>query len=292
MTIAENVTLMPASQRLKFPLNETYWAFGDGSEVAGGVFYGLVLLPESAMEQAQRSIEAVKLKHGGKTDSPIHCRELFNHHAREKTEWKHLSDAQCMELCGDILRGISRFEPKHLLGYLPRQCFPKRFRLIGKNGHPDLIHDADSKCLTLWTFFRIAALLDPAEVVTPIAAPRPNNYPSWTLVIQRTERGMRVRKVFLDREQTKVRWFSKSLQWISMARDLVIDGPLGRSNLPLQPAISEKHPLIDVADIFTYSIARQLTKEAMAYPNLETEVHVEVLNWSGEELILGQQKRS
>jgi hypothetical protein len=290
--MAENVTMMPTSQRIQFPLNEIYWAFGDGSETAGGVFYGLVLFPESAIEQVQRSIETVKLKHGGKTNSPVHCRELFNRRGREKTEWRHLSDAQCMELCGDILRDVAKFNPKHLLGFLPRQCFPKRFRLIGKNGHPDLIHDTDSKWLTLWAFFRIAALLDPAEIVTPIAAPRSSNFPSWQMVVRRTERGMRVRKVFLDREQTKVRWFSKSLQWISMAQDLVIEGPLGRSNLPLQPATSDKHPVIDVADIFTYSAARQMTKEAMAYPNLETEIHLEILNWSGDELILGQRNQS
>jgi hypothetical protein len=283
---------MPKSQRLQFPLNETYWAFGDGSETAGGVFYGLVLFPEPAIGQVQLSIETVKLKHGGKANSPVHCRELFNRHGREKTEWGHLSDTQCMELCGDILRDIVKFAPKHLLGFLPRQCFPKRFRLIGKNGHPDLIHATDSKWLTLWAFFRIAALLDPAEIVTPIDAPRPSNFPSWQMVVRRTERGMRVRKVFLDREQTKVRWFSKSLQWISMAQDLVIEGPLGRSNLPLQLAISDKHPVIDVADIFTYSAARQMTKKAMAYPNLETEIHLEILNWSGDELILGQRNQS
>ncbi|HEU5124754.1 MAG TPA: hypothetical protein VFW05_11895 [Verrucomicrobiae bacterium] len=286
--MAENVTIMPASERLQFPLDETYLAFGDGSETAGGVFYGLVLIPESAIEQVQQSIEEVKLKHGGKANSPIHCRELFNRHGREKTEWKHLSDAHCMELCGDILRELTKFNPKHLLAFLPQQCFPKRFRLIGKNGHPDLVHDTDSKWLTLWAFFRIAALLDPAEVLTPVAAPRPANFPSWQMVVRRAEQGMRVRKIFLDREQTKVRWFSKSLQWISIAQDLVIEAPLGRSILPLQLAISDKHSLIDVADVFTYSAARQITREAMVYPNLETEIHLEILNWSGEEMILGQ----
>jgi hypothetical protein len=217
---------------------------------------------------------------------------LFNRNGREKTSWRQLSDAQCLKLCGDILRESAKFSPKHLLGYLPRSCFPKRFRLIGKNGHPDLIHNVDSKWLTLWAFFRIAALLDPVEVLKPSAVPRPNNLPSWQMVIRRTERGMGVRKVFLDREQTKVRWFSKSLQWISMAQDLVIEGPLGRSILPIQPVTSNKHMLLDVADIFTYSAARQMTKEPLAYPNLETEIHLEILKWVGDELILGQQNRS
>lgn len=291
MAILKNVTIMPPMARLQFPLNETYWAFGDGSESPEGVFYGLVLVPESAIDPVRKTIEAVKVKHGGSGNSRIHCRELFNRHGRARTEWRHLSDAQCMDLCGDILRGVAKHGPKHLLGYVPQRSFPKRFRLIGKNGHPDLVHPVNSKWITLWAFFSIAALLDPAEVVTPLGPPRPPNMPSWQTVFRRTERGLRVRKVFLDREHTKVRWFSKSLQWISMAQDVVIEGPLGRSSLPLELAISEKHPLIDLADIFCFSAARQVTKNPMAYPNLETEIHMEILNWSGEELIIGATHR-
>jgi len=71
------------------PLNETYWAFGDGSETAGGVFYGLVLFPEPAIGQVQLSIETVKLKHGGKANSPVSLPRVIQPSRREKTEWGH-----------------------------------------------------------------------------------------------------------------------------------------------------------------------------------------------------------
>lgn len=276
-------------QRMQFPLEETYWAFGDGSEVSEGVFYGLVLFPEAEIEQVLLSLERVKVKHGGQAHSSVHCRELFNRSARDKSEWKHLTEAQVEVLCGDVLREIAQFRPKHLLGFLPRKRYPKRFRLIGKNGHRDLVHDVNSKWLTLWAFFRIAGLLDPAKIIEPSKGPRPNNLPSWQMMICRTERGLRVSKVFLDREQTKVRWFSKSLQWISMAKDFVVEGPLGKSHLPIEADSFDKHPLLDVADVFTYSAGRHLTKKPMNYAGLETEIHLETLNFHGDEMILGKQ---
>lgn len=278
-------------RRLQFPLNETYWAFGDGSETAGGVFYGLVLLPESSIAQAETVIKHIKRSYGGNEDAPVHCRELFNDKARKKSAWSHLTHNQAFSLCGDILRETARFSPKHLIGYMLRESYPKRMRLVGKNGHPDLVHAVDSKWLTLWAYFRIAALLDPAEIIKPADVPRPQNCPGWQILIRRTERGMRVRKLFLDREQTKVRWFSKTLQWTSMAKDLVIEGPSGKSNLPVQPSSLDKNPLIEVADIFAYSFGRQLLKEPMPYPNVVTEVHVEVLSRSGDELVFGGKAR-
>ncbi len=140
-----------------FPLNETYIAFGDGSVTPAGTFYGLVLVPERAIEQLQGGLSAIKLKHGGTENASIHCRELFSGDARQKTPWAHLSEQQVMALCGDTLLELKAHEPKFLLAHFPSACYPKRFRLRGKNGHSDLVHELDDKWLTLWTYFRIAS---------------------------------------------------------------------------------------------------------------------------------------
>ncbi|MDO8927206.1 MAG: hypothetical protein Q7U94_09900 [Sideroxyarcus sp.] len=290
MTESKNVE-PNITEGLTFPLNETYIAFGDGSVNSAGAFYGLVLIPESAINQVQELVSRIKLKYGGELDTPIHCREIYSGHARRKSGWSHLSEGEAVALCGDILRALLAFEPKYLLGYIPSTCYPKRFRLVGKNGHRDLVHDIDDKWLTLWSYFRVAALLDPIEIIEPddpITTPRPKNLPFWQMVIRRQEPGLRVRNVFLDREQTKVSWFSKSFQWTSVAKELVIENLAGRSHLPVETACEEKHPLLEVADIFVYSVARSFSDgKPLEYQNFSAEVHVELILGIGEEIVLG-----
>jgi hypothetical protein len=283
--------LLPPPEALSFPLDENYVAFGDGSVTPSGVFYGLVLLPEAITADVQRTIEQHKLQYGGDTKTPLHCRELFSGHARAKSAWAHLSEADVVALCGDVLRSVGAFEPKYLLGHIPTEYYPKRFRLLGKNGHPDLVHALDEKWLLLWSYFRIAALLDPIDIVEPqdpIEFPRPRNLPFWQMVVQRSDPGLRVRRVILDREDTNVRWFSKSFKWVSVAKEIVIERPIGRSYLPVEPAADVKHPLLDLADIFVYSVGRSLSQgKPLEYRDFSAEVHVELLWGTGEEIVLG-----
>ena len=250
-----------------------------------------MLIPEHAIQEIEELICNLKMKYGGTTDSPLHCRELFHNDARSKSKWAHISEQSAIELCGDILRGIAKFEPKYLLGFIPSEYYPKRFRLIGKNGHPDLVHNVDTKWLTLWAYFRIAAILDPVEIITPhnpILNPRPRNLPFWRMISKRSEPGMKVRKVFLDRESQKIRWFSKSFKWTTVAKELVIETPAFKSHLPIEETLQDKHLLIELADIFTYSNARALSQgREIVYRDFQGEVYVQVICGEGEEIILG-----
>lgn len=279
-----------------FPRDETYIAFGDASETSNGVFYGLVLIPERSIYQFQNKLIELKVKYGGAPETPIHCREIFAEDARNKSGWKHLDLEAARDLCGDVLRDLETYSPKYLMAHMPSAHYPKRFRLIGKNGHRDLVHDIDQKWLTLWSYFNVAKLLDPAEIIEPtnqILTKRALNLPFWRMQVRRVEQGLRVRKVFLDREHTKIRWFSKSFQWTSVAKELVIVTPNGPSHLPVEIVQEKKHPLIDIADVFSYSAARSMYPEnPLEYGNFKSEMYIEILPSTGEEFVLGESRRS
>lgn len=275
---------------MHFPLEKTYIAFGDGSVTPSGTFYGLILLPEDSISHVQSDIDSIKQRYGSL--APLHCRELYNNKARAKSPWAHISEPQAIDLCGDILKTLQKYNPKYFLGHIPSGHYPKRFRLKGKNGYPDIVHDIDEKWLMLWCYFRVAMLLDPTNVIEPpdpIKIPRPRNLPFWQVVIKRTEPGLKVRKVFLDREDTKIRWFSKSFQWITVAKDLVIEKPtIGKSFLPVEPVSEIKHSLLDVADIFVYSNARSISQgRPLEYSNFSADVQLELILDMGEEIVLG-----
>jgi len=288
---AQNCSSPFNAGKLTFPFDETYIAFGDGSVTTGGIFYGLVLIPEHAVDLIQEKITEIKCKYGGTPDTPLHCRELFSGDARKKSGWTHIDEKMAIELCGDVLRELSAFEPKYLLGHIPVMSYPKRFRLVGKNGHPDLVHDIDEKWLMLWAYFHVAALLDPTEIVelsAPSSVRRPQNLPFWQMRVRRIEPGMRVRKVFLDRENTRIHWFSKSFQWTSVAKELVIENSFGQSHLPIETAQMEKHSLLEVADIFSYSVARAMSSsKTLEFRNFSAIMHLVLLPNLGAEIVLG-----
>ena len=99
---------------------------------------------------------------------------------------------------------------------------------------------------------------------------------------------MKVRKIDLDRENTKIPWFSKSLQWISVAKELVIENVVGPSYLPIEHASLKKPVMLDIADLFTYSIAREFSgTSAIDYGRYCGEVLVDVLPNYGDEIVLG-----
>lgn len=287
----EKNNLFRGTEDFTFPLEEIYFAFGDESITPTGVFYGIALIPESVVKQAEDLVIAQKLRYGGTPETPLHCRELFSYDARKKSGWSHLSKDQAVEMCGHILRELASLQPKYLMGHIPSTYYPKRFRLKGKNGHPDLVHNIDKKWLALWTYFHIAALLDPVEIQKPddpISNPRPRNLPFWQMVMRRSEPGLRVRKVFLDREHSDIRWFSKSFKWETVAKELVVENLAGASHLPLVMAKEEKHVLLEVADIFVYSVARSMScGQPLEYRNFFAEVYVKLLWGLGEEIVLG-----
>lgn len=268
-----------------------YNAYGDASTGETGTFYGFLLLPEDAEEAAIQMLSDLKEKFGGSPDSRLHCREMFRGDARAKSEWAHLSAEEATELCSLALNGLHDFGVKFAMGIMPVEHYPKSFRLRGKNGPPDQVHAVDDKWRELWAFQRAAMMLDPVEQLKPadpLVEPSPPNQPWWQLVAPLVSPGFKVRKVFLDREITKIRWFSKKFQWSTVAKDFVIDGTLGRSYLPIQPDHEDsKHPMIDLADIFAWNFARSAGKNPITLLDRNAPVHAVLCAYLGEEIVLG-----
>jgi hypothetical protein len=268
-----------------------YNAYGDASTGETGTFYGFLLLPEDAEEAALQMLSNVKEKFGGSSDSRLHCREMFRWDARAKSEWAHLSAEQATELCSLALNGLHDLGVKFAMGIMPVEHYPKSFRLKGKNGHPDLVHDVDDKWRELWAFQRAAMMLDPVEQIEPAdpkIVPSPLNQPWWQVIAPLAPPGFKVRKVYLDRESTKIRWFSKKFQWTTLAKDFVIKGTLGESFLPIQDGQADsKHPMLDLADIFVWNVARSTGSNPMTLLDRPARVHAVGCANFGEELVFG-----
>jgi hypothetical protein len=245
-----------------FPLSEIYWAFGDDSVTEAGAFFGFVLIPENRVAAAESILIRAKEKYGGRQDSTIHCRTMFPGNQRSKSDWSHLDGEECGSMISEVLAELDSLQPLYVCTFWPRQHYPKTFRLKGKNGHSDLVHAIDDKWMVLWSFQHTATIFDPisiSEPSNPLVTPSPKNKPYWRFVARRADRGPFVSAIHLDRDTTKVRWFSKTFQWETITRELVVETPRGASTLPFVELQEKRHPLIEIADIFVYTVSRQLS---------------------------------
>jgi hypothetical protein len=253
---------MNSNLEWSFPLTETYWAFGDDSVTDAGAFFGFALIPQTKIQESEFILERIKQKYGGQKCSTIHCRTMFAGDRRSKSEWSHLDSEKCGSMISEVLAELEVFKPLYLCTYWPRQHYPKTFRLKGRNGHSDIVHKVDDKWMVLWSFQNTATLFDPSSINAPsdpLVTMSPKNKPYWRFIAKREDRGPLVSMIYLDRDTTNVRWFSKSFQWETIAREIVVETPRGASTLPFAKMDGQKHPLIELADIFIYTISRQIS---------------------------------
>ena len=272
-------------------MSETvYVAFGDASTGPGGSIYGMVLIPESFIDDALSAVNQIKVKYGGTEASPIHCREMTSGHARAKSCWAHLQADDVFELFGAVLSTLEAYKPLFIAGLMPVDRYPTSFRLLGRNGHADLTHPIDDKWRELWVFKHTALMLRPVEHI-PVAPPpkrAPTNLPKWRFSGEVIQPGYIVSAVYIDREITKVRWFSKQLQWGEIARDMTVKGLSDESHLPIQLAAHDnKHPLLDVADIFAWHMGTVIGGKERRLNSPLYEVQTVLVHSCKGEIILG-----
>ena len=150
------------AKKMTFPLNEIYMAFGDGKrDCCGSRIRPCSLIPERVIATSQKGIigrcaERSLATTSDKCDQPVFFRAWMESHfvvrfcvsypkSRSNIFWGTFREAE-------IRRDEGQSSP------FPRLPYPKRFRLKGKKGFADVTHKVDEKWLTLWAYFRIAAL--------------------------------------------------------------------------------------------------------------------------------------
>ena len=268
-----------------------YVAFGDASTGESTTVYGFVLLPEAEVESVEREVCEIKMRFGATASTPLHCRELMNARARLDSGWAHLDSTQVSQLLGEVLTCVHSHQPVVLVGLMPADNYPTSFRLLGRDGHADITHPINDKWRELWTFKHAALLMYPHTILPVLETelkPARSNKPWWRFRGELVTPGYRVSSIYIDREQTKVPWFSKQFQWAEIAKDMTVTGDFGESHLPIRLADNDdKHPLLDIADIVAWYTCRIFSSNPIELrtPPYDVQTFM-VVGYKGE-IILG-----
>jgi len=124
--------LVSADRILKRDLpSQNYVMFGDESSYKELSTYGLVLFHEKDLDNAEKAIRELLNLRSGTEGARLHCRELFDGRAREKSVWKDLNEDGVFKLLQDVLKVLNDFGATYFLGIADRSTWPES--LQGKN---------------------------------------------------------------------------------------------------------------------------------------------------------------
>lgn len=205
--------------------------FGDESTTPGLVTYGLVVFPDAKYERyARYAWHKVIKAFGAKSNAKIHARSLFSGHARQKTEWSHLSESDSSELATGLMTAIRSEGALFSVGVVHLNTYPSE-------GIPDGLDASGEQKFNPWSqpvFYGFGFIAAVVGLTSNGGVMRP---------------GMPY-KLFLDPISNAVKLFSI---WPSMQVVKLMQAT------GLQPMkFIEKPQMLDAADLYAYAAGRAL----------------------------------
>lgn len=206
--------------------------FGDESTAEAVVTYGLVVFANAHHERdTQYAWSNVLKKFGGTGRSKIHARTLFSGHARQKTEWSHLSesDAENLTLC--LIKAVTELGAFFSVGVVHLKTWPDEGYLCGLDEQGSQLYAQMKPPLAYGYGFMAAAF----------------GLQSDKGVMQKGQDY----ELFIDPIKETVKLFH---DWNAMKVLKLVE------STGLKPSKFEQKPiLLDLADLFTYAAGRALS---------------------------------
>lgn len=226
--------------------------FGDESNFQEIVTYAFIIVPSKLQEEVEKRITKVKLDSGLKATDKIHCRELFNKHAKAKTAFHNFSKEQILALLQQLCTEIYLTGARGWVGYLNSKkardglIFESDEPLSSKKS-PFTIWDIRNKKLHMLFTYQ-AAIAPLTHIISP------DNVDAW-----------------IDSDRTVVPNLDNKSRQVDTLKSFF---PVEHNNKKFfpTPIKGDKPSLLDIADVLAYSAAHGLsatfTKDKPAFVSI------------------------
>jgi len=218
-----------------------YYVYGDESIVDDTVVYGVVIAPQTQVEEIETIIKEVKLSYRASPTVRFHCRQIFHHDTRRKSAWSHLSEIQCHQMATDLTVGLGGKGLLTTIGHLTSREARKVLPSVGQH------HEVEIENIKQLVPFAFVAAIGPVALD-----------PKFKKQI----------KLWVDPDSSMVKWWGGNRQ----AQRLL---SIGEMNFELLKRVDEVVPqnlqtketptLLEIADLLSYSSARALAKRGKPY---------------------------
>jgi hypothetical protein len=222
--------------------------YGDESHSNEIVTYAFIIAPEKHLQSIEDAIANVKIRHKPPPKTGVHCRRIFNEHARNKTEFKEFSTEELFIFLDELMTESFLAGARGWVGYLDSKTIPSK--LLCNSSNDRNIETWDVTNLKNKMLFCYQAACAP---LTHIIAP--------TKI-----------EAFVDGDKTKIPYFDKKRQ-VDYLKSFF---PVEHNNLAFTPRIlhADKPLILDLADVLAYAAAHGLSKTISSY----TKNYVSIVN--------------
>ncbi|SRR6266849_2045082 len=207
--------------------------FGDESAGLELVSYGVLVVPDNRLDEANALLVKIEADFGGSEDQKLHCRELFNGHLRAKSPWAQLKQQTVFELYEALAVALRRSGLRRIVTIARKSHFPKT---LPQNGTwPEII--LNDKQLTAFCG---------NAVMIPLSK----------------DPGLEKVRFWADPDHTSIEWLGARRKATS-ALNMFIDVGPGNEPPKVQVAniLDEKPALLEVADFVAYAAQRGLSRK-------------------------------
>ncbi len=214
--------------------NEKIFLYGDESHSNEIITYSFLIIPSQKAKAVEHAISETKNRHNLNSDTKLHCRELFNAHARKKTELAKFTEEEILNILRDLMTASFSAGARAWVGYLNTRGAPDQllFESIDK-AKPEAWSVRDLKIQMLFCYQAASATL------THIVPPK--NI-----------------KAYVDGDKTKILYLDNKRRQLDTLRSFF---PVEHSNEKIspEPLHGQKPLILDLADVLAYAAARGLT---------------------------------
>jgi hypothetical protein len=214
----------------------TYHVFGDESLRGDSVFCGLVCVPVVRLENVEGILGDIKEAFGAARSTRIHCREIFHKDARRKSAWSHLSDRAALDLALAVTSRLAGLGIRTCIGQAQRPPVGQNIDGVGSIAGMTI---TDSKQLIPFAYLAAAAPL----MWDPKFSARC--------------------KLWIEPSGDFIQWFGgqkRSLERLIQGNYLdEHTGEILERLVPENVISRERPPLLDLADLLTYSSSRAIS---------------------------------
>jgi hypothetical protein len=238
---------MPQNSAIKIEL------YGDESTYQEVVTYAFLITPPSQRGKVIEEIARVQAKYDVDPDAEIHCREIFNSRAREKTPFRHLTKNEIFSLLFEVASSAFAAGGRAWIGYLNIDTAPKDiyFNWIGPPTDKKLPQQWNISNVKTQMYFAYSAAI---TAITSFV-------PSSTVA------------AWVDGDRSKVPYVDESRRQVDSLRPFF---PIDHNNKQFSPiACHENKPkLLQLADVLAFTAAHGMVKKD--FP--DKAEHLSVLN--------------
>jgi hypothetical protein len=225
-----------------------YHVFGDESIRGDNVFCGLVCIPVTSLQVVEDTLGNIKEEFGATRGTRFHCREIFHKDARRKSAWSHLSDKAALDIALTVASRLAGLGIRTCVGRVQRP--PLGQAIEGVGGIAGMIIK-DSKQMIPFAYLGAAAPL------------------MWD-----PEFSGRC-KLWIEPSGDFIAWFGgqkRSLERLIECNYLDEHTAEVLQRLVPENIVSrERPPLLELADLLTYSSSRAISDAAQGKKRLSDQ---------------------